>query len=46
MSLQPGQPAPQFTLYSSALKEVSLADFKGKKVVIHWPKRGDIRYIS
>src|ERR1700761_1639158 len=36
MSLQPGQPAPQFTLYSSALKEVSLADFKGKKVVIHF----------
>jgi peroxiredoxin len=36
MSLQPGQPAPQFTLYSSALKEVSLADYKGKKVVIHF----------
>ncbi|WP_259065385.1 redoxin domain-containing protein [Mucilaginibacter sp. X4EP1] len=36
MSLQPGQAAPQFKLYSSALKEVSLADFKGKKVVIHF----------
>jgi peroxiredoxin len=36
MSLQPGQPAPQFTLVSSALKEVSLADFKGQKVVLHF----------
>ncbi|MDB5018220.1 MAG: peroxiredoxin [Mucilaginibacter sp.] len=36
MSLQPGQPAPQFALYSSALKEVSLSDFKGKKVVLHF----------
>ncbi|MDB4921793.1 peroxiredoxin [Mucilaginibacter sp.] len=36
MLLQPGSPAPQFTLVSSALKEVSLADFKGKKVVLHF----------
>ncbi len=36
MSLQPGQPAPQFKLVSTELKEVSLADFKGKKVVIHF----------
>jgi peroxiredoxin len=36
MSLQPGQPAPQFTLVSSSKKEVSLADFKGKKVVLHF----------
>src|SRR6195952_1304874 len=36
MSLQAGQPAPQFKLVSSALKEVSLADFKGRKVVIHF----------
>lgn len=36
MSLQPGQPAPQFTLVSSQLKEVSLSDFKGKKVVLHF----------
>jgi peroxiredoxin len=36
MSLTVGQAAPQFTLHSSALKEVSLADFKGKKVVIHF----------
>ena len=36
MSLQPGQPAPQFKLVSSELKEVSLADFKGKKVVVHF----------
>jgi peroxiredoxin len=36
MSIQPGQAAPQFTLLSSALKEVSLADFKGRKVVLHF----------
>jgi peroxiredoxin len=36
MALQPGSPAPQFTLVSSALKEVSLADFEGKKVVLHF----------
>lgn len=36
MSLQPGQPAPQFILISSDLKSVSLADFKGRKVVIHF----------
>jgi peroxiredoxin len=36
MSLQPGQPAPQFKLVSSELKEASLSDFKGKKVVIHF----------
>ena len=36
MSIQPGQPAPQFTLVSSDKKEVSLSDFKGKKVVIHF----------
>ena len=35
MSIQKGQPAPQFTLFSSELKEVSLAGFKGKKVVLH-----------
>ncbi|MBB3968573.1 redoxin domain-containing protein [Mucilaginibacter phyllosphaerae] len=36
MSIQTGQAAPQFTLTSSDLKEVSLADLKGKKVVIHF----------
>jgi len=36
MSLTIGQPAPQFKLVSSALKEVSLADFKGRKVVLHF----------
>ena len=36
MSLQIGAPAPQFTLVSSSLKEVSLSDFKGKKVVLHF----------
>ena len=36
MSLQVGSPAPQFTLVSSSLKEVSLSDFKGKKVVLQF----------
>jgi peroxiredoxin len=36
MSVQTGQQAPQFTLVSSELKEVSLADYKGKKVVLHF----------
>ncbi len=36
MSLQPGQPAPQFTLVSSAKQKVSLSDFKGKKVVLQF----------
>jgi peroxiredoxin len=36
MSLKAGQAAPQFSLLSTALKQVSLADFKGKKVVIHF----------
>ena len=36
MSLQIGQPAPQFALTSSDLKEVSLSDFKGRKVIIHF----------
>src|ERR1700733_7118401 len=36
MSLQPGQPAPQFTLVSTERKQVSLSDFKGKKVILHF----------
>ncbi|MGZ3820546.1 MAG: redoxin domain-containing protein [Mucilaginibacter sp.] len=36
MSIKLGQPAPQFTLVSSEKEEVSLSDFKGKKVVLHF----------
>jgi peroxiredoxin len=36
MALQPGQPAPDFKLFSSELKEVSLSDYKGKKLVVHF----------
>jgi len=36
MSLQTGQAAPQFTLNSTELKPVSLSDFKGKKVILHF----------
>jgi peroxiredoxin len=36
MLLQPGQAAPQFKLTSSELQDVSLTDFKGKKVVLHF----------
>jgi len=36
MALAIGQKAPNFTLFSSDLKEVSLSDHAGKKVVIHF----------
>lgn len=36
MSLQPGSAAPQFTLYNTEKKQVSLSDFKGKKVILHF----------
>ncbi|RKR84994.1 peroxiredoxin [Mucilaginibacter gracilis] len=36
MSIQIGQQAPDFKLVSSDRTEVSLSDFKGKKVVLHF----------
>ncbi len=36
MSLQVGDKAPDFKLVSSELKEVSLNDYKGKKLVVHF----------
>jgi peroxiredoxin len=36
MALQPGSAAPQFTLISTEKKPVSLSDFKGKKVILHF----------
>lgn len=36
MTLSKGQKAPDFKLYSSELQEVSLADYAGKKLVIHF----------
>ncbi len=36
MSLQVGDQAPDFKLFSSELKEVALSDFAGKKVVVHF----------
>ena len=36
MAVAIGQKAPNFTLFSSDLKEVSLSDYAGKKVVIHF----------
>ncbi len=36
MALQIGNQAPEFTLFSSDLKEVSLSDYAGKKVIIHF----------
>lgn len=36
MSINIGQPAPQFTLPSTDRAMISLSDFKGKKVVIHF----------
>ena len=36
MSLKVGQQAPQFVLKSTEIKDVSLSDFKGQKVVLHF----------
>ncbi|MCJ0742422.1 redoxin domain-containing protein [Pedobacter montanisoli] len=36
MALQTGDKAPSFKLYSSDLKEVSLQDYQGKKLIIHF----------
>lgn len=36
MSLKTGQKAPDFKLFNSELKEESLSDHKGKKLVIHF----------
>ena len=36
MSLQVGAKAPDFKLFSSELKEVSLSDYAGKKLVVHF----------
>ena len=36
MALQVGDKAPDFKLFSSELKEVSLSDYKGKKLVLHF----------
>jgi len=36
MALTPGQKAPDFKLYSSELKEVSLSDYSSKKLIIHF----------
>lgn len=36
MGLQIGDQAPDFKLFSSELKETSLADFKGKKLVLQF----------
>lgn len=34
MSIQIGQPAPEFSLYNSEKQKVSLGDFKGKNVLL------------
>ncbi|MFD0941986.1 redoxin domain-containing protein [Pedobacter boryungensis] len=36
MALRVGDKAPDFKLFSSELKEVSLSDYKGKKLVLHF----------
>ena len=36
MALTMGQKAPDFKLFSSELKETSLSDYSGKKVVLHF----------
>jgi len=36
VKLQPGTPAPEFTLPDAAGKSVSLADYRGKKVIVYF----------
>jgi peroxiredoxin len=36
MSIQVGDQAPDFKLFSNELKEVSLADYQGKKLIVHF----------
>ncbi len=36
MPLKPGDKAPTFKLFSSELKEVSLSDYQGKNLIIHF----------
>jgi peroxiredoxin len=36
MTLQKGDKAPSFTLYNSDKKKISLEDFKGKNLIIHF----------
>lgn len=36
MALQIGDQAPDFKLFSSELKEASLSDYRGKKLVVHF----------
>ncbi|MDB5018935.1 MAG: Peroxiredoxin [Pedobacter sp.] len=36
MALQVGDKAPDFRLFSSELKEVSMGDYKGKNLIIHF----------
>ena len=38
-----GQPAPAFTATDTNGKRVSLADFKGKLVVLEWVNDGQVR---
>ena len=38
-----GQPAPAFTATDTSGKRVSLADFKGKHVVLEWVNDGQVR---
>jgi peroxiredoxin len=42
--VQPGKPAPEFTLQDSSGKTVKLADFKGKTVVLEWTNQ-DCPYV-
>ena len=44
-ALQPGQPAPDFTARDAGGREVSLASFKGKAVVLEWTNH-DCPYVK
>jgi peroxiredoxin Q/BCP len=41
MALQPGHPAPGFTVTDQDGKEISLSDFKGKKIALYFYPKDD-----
>ena len=40
-TLQPGDPAPDFTLPDADGRDVSLSDYRGRKVVVYFYRRDD-----
>jgi peroxiredoxin len=43
MSLKIGDKAPSFKLFDTDKKEVSLEDFAGKNLIVHFPKESEAK---